>query len=88
MLVTYFDTTADTEISFWMHGRKDGRKDGPKDGLTDKRGRRNTYLDLDYFFKNLDLTNLIHIGFKWRSYLINDSQKNEYLIWSNQVGSA
>ena len=35
LLVTYFDTTADTGVSFWMHGRKDGNTDGNTDGQTD-----------------------------------------------------
>ena len=35
LLVTYFDTTIDTGVSFWMHGRKDGNTDGRTDGQTD-----------------------------------------------------
>ena len=42
LLVTVYDTTAGNGASFWKHGRR-RRRDG---GTTDRRGSRNSYLDL------------------------------------------
>ena len=42
LIVTYFDTTAGIGASFWTHGWRT-----VEDGRTDKRGSRNSYLDVD-----------------------------------------
>ena len=44
LLVTFCDTLAGIEVSFWADGT--GRTDGRTNGRTDKRGSRNSYLDL------------------------------------------
>ena len=43
LLVTFCDTLAGIEVSFWADGT--GRTDGRTDGWTDGRGSRNSYLD-------------------------------------------
>ena len=43
LLVTFCDTLAGIEFSFWPDGT--GRTDGRTNGRTDKRGSRNSYLD-------------------------------------------
>ena len=43
LLVTFCDTLAGIEVSFWADGT--GRTDERTDGWTDKRGSRNSYLD-------------------------------------------
>ena len=48
LLVTFCDTLAGIEVSFWVDGtgRTDGRTDERTNaGWTDKRGSRNSYLD-------------------------------------------
>ena len=44
--MTFCDTTAGNVASFWAHRQNDGRNDGRNDGWTDRRGSRNSYLDL------------------------------------------
>ena len=44
LLVTFCDTLAGIEVSFWADGT--GRTDERTDGWTDKRGSRNSYLDM------------------------------------------
>ena len=44
LLVTFCDTLARIEVSFWP----DGTRTGTTDGWTDKRGSRNSYLDIFY----------------------------------------
>ena len=43
LLVTYCDTPAEIEVGFRTHGRTDS---GRTDGRTDRRGSRNSYLDV------------------------------------------
>ena len=43
LLVTFCDTLAGIEVSFWADGT--GRMNGWTDGWTDRRGSRNSYLD-------------------------------------------
>ena len=44
LFVTFCDTLAGIEVSFWADGT--GRTDGRTDGWTDRRGSRNSYLDV------------------------------------------
>ena len=44
LLVTFCDTLAGIEVSFWANGT--GRTDRRTDGWTDRRESRNSYLDL------------------------------------------
>ena len=46
LLVMFCDPTAGTGVSFRTDARTHGRTDG---GRTDRRGSRNSYLDLGYF---------------------------------------
>ena len=48
MILTLYDPTAGIGVSFWKHGRTDGQwtVDG---GRTDRRGSRNSYLDMGSF---------------------------------------
>ena len=46
LLVTFCDTLAGIEVSFWVDGT--GRTDGRNHGWTDRRGSRNSYLDLEF----------------------------------------
>ena len=48
LLVTFCDTLAGIEVSFWADGT--GRTDGRTDGWTDRRGSRNSYLDITAVF--------------------------------------
>ena len=46
ILATFCNTAAGIEVSFWTHGRTDARMHGRTDGRTDRRGSRNSYLDV------------------------------------------
>ena len=45
LLVTFCDTLAGIEISFWADGT--GRTDERTNGWTDRRGSQNSYLDVE-----------------------------------------
>ena len=49
LLVTFCDTLAGIEVSFWADGT--GRTDERTNGRTDKRGSGNSYLDTSRFLK-------------------------------------
>ena len=46
LLVTFCDTLAGIEVSFWADGTERTDGTGRTDGWTDRRGSRNNYLDI------------------------------------------
>ena len=68
LFVTFCDTLARIEVSFWP----DGTGTGTTDGWTDKRGSRNSYLDLVTFLQNLLKRQKDTRAFSWLDWFVSD----------------